>query len=210
MNQPYFPAASLVLVAASLAFAGTGDPPDEVVRSESKPVTVNDAQFVVVTEATWRIPKPGADDTEVSTEIRIRNLAKADQLFHTMDAYAPTITTADGKYLARKSGGRRFTCYTEPERAALGKACSIRPWFSLQWDDKAKAGTLVYEDGTGWKEVWSPMRPGRYALGFLYSTENRKRIAGYELMDKGKGIDTSGAWTGRVLTGDAPFEVIGP
>jgi len=202
---------SVVLLATSLAFASTADPPnDEVARSESKPVAVNDAEFVVLTEAKWRIPKPGSGDTSIDTEMRIRNLTKAEQLFHTMDAYKPSIQTADGKHLPRKNGWRRITCYTEPERAAPGKACSIRPWFSLQWDAKAKAGTLVYEDGTGWTEVWSPMRPGRYTLGFLYTTEFRKKAAIYELMDKGAGIDTSGAWAGRVLTGEAPFEVIGP
>ena len=62
---------------------------------ESKPVTVNDAQFVVIAENDWR--PVGKVEYPVEIQLRITNLGKKDLIFPTLGSIRLNLTTADDK-----------------------------------------------------------------------------------------------------------------
>src|SRR5205823_5797302 len=73
---------------------------------ESKPVNVNEAQFVAVAQTNWRPAKP--DKTfpmvaPIEIQFHITNLSKGDVLFPTFDTFGIRILTEDGKELKPQS-----------------------------------------------------------------------------------------------------------
>src|SRR6516225_1456479 len=81
---------------------------------ESKPVTVKDAQFVLVAQTNWR---PGKADTlgprvaHLEIQLRLTNLKKNEVLFPTCNTFGLRIIKANGKEV-RPRGVRKATIST--------------------------------------------------------------------------------------------------
>jgi hypothetical protein len=76
---------------------------------ESKPVTVNDAKFVTVTQSEWRV---GAEDERVPIEIQLRitNVGTADLAFPTFDTFGLIVLDKNGAKVPPRAG-RNLTTF---------------------------------------------------------------------------------------------------
>ncbi len=147
----------------------------------SKSVTVNDAQFVVVTEPEWKAQpdwKPGKflKGAPLEMQLRITNLGKKDRLFHTFDTFGVRVSTAEGKKMTRGSA-RKVTVITRPILLPPGASYvlghepasnRIHRRAELDWNVIAKEAEFRYYDGTGSVHLFEPLGVGQYKLAFWY------------------------------------------
>jgi hypothetical protein len=174
---------------------------------ESKPVTVNDAKFVVVTEADW---KSGNSDKVVPVELQLRitNLSKGELIFPTFDTFGLRIKNTDGTNVIPR-GGRRGTKLRQPILIPAGASYSLAAEggapsqvlrrAELRRDLEAKASELRYYDGTGWVSIFGPLEPGRFKLAFWYEVRP---------MAPFKTAWDSATWLGAVVTDDIAIEIL--
>jgi hypothetical protein len=193
---------SLMLGAPILAFEATAQPTSAGVLRvrESKPVIVNDAKFVVVTEADW---KPGKLEQVVPIEIQLRitNLRKREVLFYT-DFCSLKITNGAGKQIMPGEGsGRNGFTWARPLLIPPGASYSLIRRAELRWNTKTKASELAYFDGTGSISVFGPLESGRYKLSYYFADMADKRAK-----PEAKASE-SPSWVGNVVTEEVVIEV---
>src|SRR5262249_53500195 len=168
---------------------------------ESKPVTVKDAQFIVVAQTDW---KPAYADMSfpmvapIAIQLRITNLGRGDVVFPTFQTFGIRISDADGNEV-KSQMVRKGDFSTRPVLLPGGASHSLCPRAELRWDEKTKASELIYFDGTGANSVIGPLAPGRYKLVFWYSVLPHK-----EAKQK---IGEPPTWVGEVVTDDVLIDV---
>jgi hypothetical protein len=174
----------------------------EVLRiRESRPVTVKDAQFVVIAESDW---KAGEGTTAIDIQLRIKNLSKQDMLFHTFDTFYLVIKGADGKPIMA-TGGRNLTILTRPVLIPGGASYSICRKAELRWKADTKTNELFHWDGTGSEYVFGPLRPGRYQVSFWYGVSPNPPLKAL-LRPERKAADPL-TWLGATVTGEVPIQL---
>jgi hypothetical protein len=174
----------------------TADFADPLQVIESKPVVVNDAKFVLATQAQWRPKKSGV--VPIDMQLRITNLGKNGILFPTFDSFGLALFDADGKRLMDR-GGRDLTIITRPIFLPQGTSYALGAGgillsrrAELRWDGKRNVTELMFGDGTGWQSVIGPLESGRYKLVFSYSISKQAK--------RGTETDDSGTWHGTSRT----------
>jgi hypothetical protein len=184
---------------------------------QSKPVTINDATFVVAAQTNWKPKKdlkapaagPPWGGVPIEIHLRITNLSKKDLLFPTFDTFGLGLTDADGKRIMPR-GGRRITIPTKPILLSAGASYSLGPQgiqyglsrrADLRWDHKTNAAELVYSDGTGTVSYYGPLEPGRNKLTFGY------RVSGKGPFSTARDPPT---WHGNVVTEAVLIDVLTP
>lgn len=191
----------------------TGDEPlrafTETIRMrESKPVTLNDAEFVVVAQADWK-PEKHVKSLPIEIQLRIKNLGKSDLIFPTLDTFGVKISTASGTRIM-PAGGRKGTIFTRPICLPPGVSYSFgaesAPYGSsrraeLRWTPKTDVSQLVYFDGTGTVNSFGPLETGRYRLAFWYDVSPRGAF---------KAARDSATWIGKTVTEDIIIDVDNP
>jgi hypothetical protein len=169
---------------------------------ESKPVTVKDAQFVLVAQSNWR---PGRPDPSfplaapLEIQLHITNLTKSDLLFPTWNTFGLRIFKADGTEVKPRAAGKATT-RTRPLVLAGGVSYALRRRAELRWDEKAKASELLYCDGTGVESRFGPLPVGEYKLVGWYSVSPDKQA-------KPKPGDAP-IWIGEVVTKEVRIQVL--
>jgi hypothetical protein len=169
---------------------------------ESNPVTVKDAQFIVVAQTDWKPANPDISFPMVAPiemQLRIANLGRSDVIFPTFQTFGIRISDADGKEV-KPHYIRKGDFSTRPVLLPAGVSHTLCPRAELRWNEKAKASELIYFDGTGSNSVIGPLACGRYKLAFWYSVSPSK-----------EGKQKTGepaTWVGEVVTDDVLIEVI--
>jgi hypothetical protein len=179
---------------------------------ESKPVTVKDAKFVVLAETDW---KPGKGNVPIDLQLRITNLSKTDVVFHIFDSFALRLIDEGGKRIL-PTGGRNATLFTRPVLLPAGASYTLGPEdeshayrrrAEMRWNGKSKAAELVYYNGTGCVEVYGPLRPGQYKLGFSYGVPTNSPFT--RVWEKQhKKMDAPSIWLGGVITDEVVIKVL--
>jgi hypothetical protein len=167
---------------------------------QSKPVIVNDAQFVVVAQTDWKPPEAHSGIpmiAPVDIQLHITNLSKGEVFFPTLDTFGVRILTPDGKELkpqVSRSGAKTTTPVVLPP----GSSYALCRRAEIRLDEKTKHAEFIYYDGTGARSIVGPLKPGGYKLVFWYSVSSQ-----------GKNQKNSGSatWLGEVVTKDVPITV---
>lgn len=173
---------------------------------ESKPVTVNDAQFVVAAQAEWT---GGRDRSTIPVEIQLRitNLSKTDVLFPTFDTFGVRVLNSDGETITLSGGGRSLTILTRPILLLPGASYTLgsenAPHGSfrraeLRWDAKTETSELWYYDGTGSGYSFGSLKPGEYKLAFRYRVDSSGPL---------KTKQDQATWLGKVLTDPVAIQI---
>jgi len=197
-----------ILFGASLTLAFAQNRPSRarVLRvAESKPITVNDARFITVTEAEWFAVEDenGPRPVHVQARLRITNLKKTDVIFHTFGTFGITLKKQNGTEV-KPACGRDHTSFTRPLLLPGGATFPIIREAELTWDIKAKASTLVYRDGTGKSWSYGPLKSGKYKLSFWYSTTR------FATTGQDRPIANVPSWTGDARTPEVSLDIINP
>jgi hypothetical protein len=165
----------------------------------SKPVSVNDAKFVAVSQAEW---KPGMKNeiTPLEISLCITNASKVDLLFQTSGTISLVLKNPDGTRV-KSTGGRDWTRFTRPVLIPGGATFSLAregsPIFrraELRRDATTKIVSLIYWDGTGSWAVYGPLEPGRYSLSFRFAVFSNNPLG---IREEAGSI---GYWTGVATT----------
>jgi hypothetical protein len=173
---------------------------------ESKPVRVNDAQFVVAAQAEWTGGR-SRRDIPIDVQLRITNLSKNDLVFPKFDTVGVRLTDADGNQIG-SGAGRDHTSFPRPVLLSAGVSYSLGTEGAardigrrtvLDWNENRKASELVYWDETGSWSIFGPLQPGRYKLAFWYAVSPRGPL---------KTERDSGTWLGKAVTENVTIEVL--
>jgi hypothetical protein len=172
-------------------------PPEPLRVRQSEPKTVNDATFIVVAEADWKL----GQNALVEIQLRITNLKKIDLLFPTFDAFGLKVANNDGKEIM-PTGGRNYTAVTRPILIAPGASYTICRRAELQRNATTAEWELAYWDGTGAEMRFGPINPGRYKISFFYGCppEYAKHLT-----KTGNAV----TWVGNTLTHEAIVDAVG-
>jgi hypothetical protein len=169
---------------------------------ESKPVTVNGAQFVAVAQTEWQPPKPSKNVPMVApleVHLRITNLSKSDLALPTYQTFGLKLYDADGKEVKTRNE-RDGKAATAPVVLSPGGSYTLWRRAELRWDENGKAIELLYFDGTGSEAVIGPLMPGRYKLVFWYKVPAEK-----EAMPK---IGETAKWVGDAVTQELFIDIL--
>jgi hypothetical protein len=178
---------------------------NEVLRiGESKPVTVNDAQFVIVAESDWR---SGKGNVPIDLQLRITNLGKEELLFDTFDAFGVGLKDGAGKPIF-PGGGRRGTAITRPIVIPPGTSYSLCRKAELRWNAETKANELFYWDGTGFIRVFRALQPGRAKVRFWYAVGDNPPLKPLLRPERQSGDPLT--WLGGLDTNEVLIEVRTP
>jgi len=191
-----------VSTSAVLAIDDSPWTPRPVSIRESSPARANDAEFVAVCEAEWKLPIPNYNKVPVEIQFRICNLRKTDAVFALFDTFDLVVKRVDGTQVNRV-GGRSGTAVTRTVMLKPGGVYCVTRRAELRWSIATKQAELLYHDGTG--AIWSyePLRVGEYTLHFEYSSTPRFAAIQRRVADES-------FWSGKVSTQPVSFQVTAP
>jgi hypothetical protein len=176
---------------------------------ESKPVTVNDAQFVVAAQTNWALEK--IKNVPVEIQLRITNLSKNDVLFPTFDTFNARLSHEDGTKIVNDGGRMGATILTRPIILSAGATFTLGTergrtfgfgysrHGELYWNEATGKTELIYYNGTGWYDVFGPLKPGRFHLDFGYGVSELGPLKTHR---------ATGTWLGTAITDKLVIEVL--
>jgi hypothetical protein len=143
---------------------------------------VNGAEFRVITEPVWLIPKPG-EETRIKIGLEFKNRSKEKVVFYLdpFEAIRPILTSSNGQTI-RIEGGRDGT----PKRSVWSPCLDpeesyefLYPDTRLSWANQGKELRLYLitnrreclyfpERGVGGAPPVSTLSPGNYSISFHY------------------------------------------
>jgi len=168
----------------------------------SKPVIVNDAQFVVAAQTNWIPGKPQVNHPVTATipiQLHITNTGMKELVFPTFHTFGIKMLDAAGNEVKSRSAGKPDIS-TRPISLAASASFSLCRRAELRLIEDSKASELVYYDGTGAIAIVGPLNPGPYRLVFWYSVAPDKKE--YEQI-RGTAI-----WVGQAVANEIPVEVL--
>lgn len=171
---------------------------------ESKAVTMNNAQLVVVARTDWKPGKVG-QGVPIDLQLRLTNLSKEDVIFHTFDTFVLSIRDKDGKQIM-PAGGRNLTIFTRPIVIPRGGSYSICRKAELRWNAGTGTSELVFWNGTGMEVSYGSLRPGRYTLTFWYGVSADPPLK--ELLRPERKMGDPPTWLGTVATEPVFIEIL--
>jgi hypothetical protein len=163
--------------------------PDPEIRKRSRKIiqeierlnnVVNGAEFRVVTEPVWRIPKPG-EETKIKIGILFKNRTKEERLvFYLVDKIHPILRDSNGQTI-KLEGGRNGIYMTTNRILSLQPEESyefLYPDARLSWANQGKElGLYLISSGFEWLYV-PGLSSGHYSISFRYENTDVPPVEG--------------------------------